>query len=43
MLTYTQSKYATLAALQNTITHIDDMTQTEVYKLEIPNQGNSSK
>ena len=29
MITYTQSNYATLAALQNAITHISNNIQTE--------------
>ena len=39
MITYTQSKYATLTALQNAITH--NNIQTEI-NLEIPDQGNSN-
>ena len=40
MVTYTQSKYATLTALQNAITNISNHIQTETNNLEIPNQGN---
>ena len=40
MITYTQSKHATLTALQNAITNIDHNIQTEINNLEIPNQGN---
>ena len=36
---YNQSKYATLAPLQTTVTHIINTFQTEIYNLEIPNQG----
>ena len=36
MLAYTQSKYATLTASQNTITNVNDTVQTEIYNLEIP-------
>ena len=38
MITYIQSKYATLAALRNAITNITNNTQTEINNLEIPNQ-----
>ena len=41
MITYTQSNYATLAALQNAITNIKIiMISTEINNLEIPNQVN---
>ena len=40
MITYIQSKYVTLAALQNAITHISNDIQIEINDLEIPNQGN---
>ena len=40
MITYAQSKHATLTALQNAITHISNSIQTEINNLEIPNQGN---
>ena len=40
MTTYTQPKYATLTALQNAITNINNNIQTEINNLEIPNQGN---
>ena len=40
MIIYTQSKYATLAALQNPITNLNSNIQTEINNLEIPNQGN---
>ena len=40
MITYTQSKYATLTALQNAITNIHNNIQTEINNLEISNQGN---
>ena len=40
MITYTQSKYATLTALQNAKTSINNDIQTELNNLEIPNQGN---
>ena len=50
MLTYNQSKHATLTALQNAITNIYIIyiyiynIQTEITNLEIPDQGgNSSK
>ena len=39
LMTYTQSEYATLAALQNVITNITNNIQTELTNLEIPNQG----
>ena len=39
MLNYTQSKYSTIAALQNLITNTNNI-QTEINNLEIPNQGN---
>ena len=39
-ITYTQSKHATLTALQNAITNINNNIQTEINNLEIPNQGN---
>ena len=42
MITYTQSKHATLTALLNIITHINNTTQTEIINLEIPNQENSN-
>ena len=41
MVTYIHSKYATLAALQNTLTNIINIVQTEINNLEIPNQGGS--
>ena len=40
MITYIQSQYATLTALQNPITHINNNIQIEINNLEIPNQGN---
>ena len=40
MITYIQPKYATLTALQNAITNINNNIQTEINNLEIPNQGN---
>ena len=40
MITCAQSKYATLTALQSTMTHISNTIQTEIYNLEIPNQVN---
>ena len=40
LITYTQSKYATLTALQNSITHINNTIQTNINNLEINNQGN---
>ena len=40
LVTYTQSEYATLTALQNAITNISNNSQTEINNLEIPNQGN---
>ena len=39
MITYIQSTYATLTALQNAITTISNNIQTEINDLEIPNQG----
>ena len=39
MITYIQPKYATLTALQNAITTIDNNVQTEINNSEIPNQG----
>ena len=39
MITYTQSKYATLTASQNSITNIYNTIQAEINNLEIPNQG----
>ena len=42
MITYTQSKYATLTALQNAITKKSNNIQTEINTLENPNQGNSN-
>ena len=39
VITYIQSKYATLTALQNAITNIHNNIQTEINNL-IPNQGN---
>ena len=39
MVTYIQPKYATLTALQNAITTIDNNVQTEINNSEIPNQG----
>ena len=38
MITYTQSKYATLTALQNAVTNINNIIQTEIDSLEILNQ-----
>ena len=40
MITYTQSTYATLTALHNSITNINNTIQTEIHNLEINNQGN---
>ena len=40
LITYTQSKYATLTALQNYITNANNTTQTEVNNSEINNQRN---
>ena len=40
LITYTQSKYATLTALQHNITNMNNTVQTEINNLEIPNQGN---
>ena len=40
VITYIQPKYATLTALQNAITNINNNIQTEIHNLEIPNQGN---
>ena len=40
LLIYTQSKYATLTALQNYITNANNTTQTEVNNSEINNQRN---
>ena len=40
MLTYSQSKYSSLPALQNTITYIDNTIQNDINNLEIHNQGN---
>ena len=40
MITYFQLKYATLTALQNAITNINNNVQTEINNLETPNQGN---
>ena len=40
MITYIQSTYATLTALQHAITHVINTFQTEINNLEIPNQGN---
>ena len=39
MITYSQSKYATLTALQDAITNINNIMQTEINNLETPNQG----
>ena len=39
MITYTQSKYATLTALQNAITNMTINIQTEINDLGSPNQG----
>ena len=39
MITYTQSNNATLAALQNAITNINDKIRAGINNLEIPNQG----
>ena len=39
VITYTQSKYATLTALQNAITNINNNIQTEINSLEIPTKG----
>ena len=41
IVTYIQSKYATLAALQSTVTIMNNTIQTEINNLEIPNQGGS--
>ena len=40
IITYTQSTYVTLAALQHAIANIDNNMQTEINNLEVPNQGN---
>ena len=40
MTTYTHSEYATLTALQDAITNINNNMHTEINNLEIPNQGN---
>ena len=40
MITYTQSKYAALTALQHAITYVNNNMQTEITNLEIPTQGN---
>ena len=40
MVTYTQSKYPTLTALQDAITNINYNIQTEMNSLETPKQGN---
>ena len=40
LITYIQSKCATLTALQNNITNVNNTIQTEINNLEIPNQGN---
>ena len=39
LITYIQSKYASLTALQNSITNINNTIQTEINNLEINNQG----
>ena len=39
LITYAQSRYATLTTLHHNITHIDNTIQTELNNLEIPNQG----
>ena len=39
MITYTQSKDATLTALQHATTNINTNMQIEIINLEIPNQG----
>ena len=39
LINYIQPKYATLTALQNTITNINNTVQIESNNLEIPNQG----
>ena len=41
MLTYIQSTYTTLTALQNTIANLNNTIQTDINNLEIPNQGGS--
>ena len=50
MITYTQSKYATINALQNAITNINNTVnndiadiQTEIDNMEITNQQNVNK
>ena len=52
LLTYTQSRYATLTALQNSITNINNTINTEIYNLQTeinnieitnPGTGNVSK
>ena len=40
LITYTQSKYATLTALQNNTTNINSTIQTEINNSKIQNQGN---
>ena len=40
LITYIQSKYTTLRALQNAITNINNNIQIGINTLEIPNQGN---
>ena len=39
--TYTHSEYATLAAIQNAITNVNNNIQTEMNNLEIHNQAGS--
>ena len=40
MITYIQSTYVTLTALQNAVTNINNNIQTDIHNSEIPNQGN---
>ena len=40
MVSYTQSKQATLTASQNAITNMNNNVETEINNLEIPNHGN---
>ena len=39
MITYIQSKHATLTALQHAVSNINNNIQTEIDNLETPNQG----
>ena len=39
LITYIQSKHATLTALQNSVANINNTTHTEINDLEINNQG----